>query len=155
MRAELRYVRWLQCLIRKWSPAHDCRAATSGTARSSYLARVGPVFRSVTQVCLGISISISYAWCFVAMGRNLFIFSDVTSKMDGWQSYWIFRFPDASFILALDIKSRLHWHITCVYGKKPFDFSHVTFKMAAWQPYWIFWYLDSGFLSVSRVCFGI
>ena len=26
--------------------AHDCRAATSGTARSSYLARVGPVFRT-------------------------------------------------------------------------------------------------------------
>ena len=26
--------------------AHDWRAATSGTARSSYLARVGPVYRS-------------------------------------------------------------------------------------------------------------
>ena len=29
--------------------AHDWRAATSGTARSSYLARVGPVLQSVKK----------------------------------------------------------------------------------------------------------
>ena len=50
-------------------------------------------FRSVTQVCFGISISNFISMFFVAMDRSLFIFSDVTFKMTAWQPYWIFQFP--------------------------------------------------------------
>ena len=79
-------------------------------------------FRSVTRVCLGISISDFICMLFVAMVRSLLIVSDVTFKMAAWWPYWIFRFLDSNFILALDIKSKLHWHIICVLGKKPIDF---------------------------------
>ena len=75
-------------------------------------------FRSVTQVCFGISFSNFKCIVFVAMGRSLYIFSHVTFKMAAWQPYWIFRFPDSNFSLALDIECKLHWHIICVYGKK-------------------------------------
>ena len=89
----------------------------------------------------------------LAMGRSLSFFNDVTFKMAAWQPYCIFRFPDPNISLALHSKSKLHWHITCVYGKRPIlIFSNVTFKIAAWQPYWIFRY---GFRSVTRVYFGI
>ena len=53
---------------------------------------------------------------FVAMDRSLFIISDVTFKMATWQPYWIFQFMDFNFSLALNIKSKLQEHITCVYG---------------------------------------
>ena len=65
---------------------------------------------------------------FVATARSLLIFRDVTFKMAAWRPYWIFRFPDSNFSLALNIKSKLHWHITCVYGKKPIDFQHCHFQ---------------------------
>ena len=41
--------------------------------------------------------------------------------MAAWRRYWIFPLPDSNFSLALNIKSRLQYQITCVYGKKPFD----------------------------------
>ena len=120
-------------------------------------------FWSITLVCFGISISISYAYCLwpwantcwcsvmsfskwppgdhirffsfwiltsvwlwisssnvnsnllVYMGRSPLIFSNVTFKMATWQPYWIFQFPDSNFNLALNIKPKLHKHITCVY----------------------------------------
>ena len=48
-------------------------------------------FRSVTQVCCGISILTFICMFFVAMGRSLFNFSNVTLKMAAWQPCWIFR----------------------------------------------------------------
>ena len=65
------------------------------------------VFRSVTQVCFGISIWNFICMLLVAMGRSLLIFSDVTFKMAAWWPSWIFRFPDSNFCLALNIKSKL------------------------------------------------
>ena len=88
----------------------------------------------------------------LAMGRSLLIFSDVTFKMAAWQPYCIFRFPDINISLALHIKSKLHWHITCVYGKRPIDFQQCHFQNRRVQPYWIFRY---GFRSVTRVYLGI
>ena len=64
----------------------------------------------------------------VAIGRSLFIFSDVTLKMAAWQPYWIFRFPDSNFCLALYIKSKFQQHITGVHGKKPIDFQPCHFQ---------------------------
>ena len=83
---------------------------------------------SVTQVCFGISIPNFICNLFVGMGRSLLIFSDVTFKMAAWRPYWIFRFPDYNFSLPMNIKSKLHWHITCVYGKKYIDFQLCHFQ---------------------------
>ena len=62
------------------------------------------------------------------MGRSLFILSNITFKMAVWQPCWIFRFPDSSFSFALNIMSKLHWHITCGYGKKPIEFQQSHFE---------------------------
>ena len=70
----------------------------------------------------------------VYIGRSLLIFSNVTFKMAAWWPYWIFRFPDSNFRLALNIKCKLEYHITGVYRQKPI-FSDATFKMATWWPY--------------------
>ena len=73
-------------------------------------------FRSITQVCFGISISNFICMLMVVIGRSIMIFSDVTFKMADWWPYWIFWFPDSNFTLALNINSKLQWHNTYVYG---------------------------------------
>ena len=72
-------------------------------------------FRSVSQVCFGVSISNFICMLMVIIGRSLLIFSDVTFKMAAWWPYWIFRFPYSNFSLALNINSKLKWHNTYVY----------------------------------------
>ena len=69
-------------------------------------------FRSVSQVCFGISISNFICILMVVIGRSLLIFSDVIFKMAAWWPYWIFWFPDYNFSLALNINSKLKWHNT-------------------------------------------
>ena len=64
-------------------------------------------FQSVSQVCFGISISNFICMLMVVIGRSLLIFSDVTFKMAAWWPYWIFRFPESNFSLALNINSKL------------------------------------------------
>ena len=73
-------------------------------------------FRSISQVCFGISISKFICMLMVAIGRSLLIFSDVTFKMAAWRPYWIFCFPDSNFTLALNINFKLQRHNTYVYG---------------------------------------
>ena len=73
-------------------------------------------FRSISQVCFGISISNFICMLMVAIGRSLLIFSDVTFKMAAWWPYWIFWFPDSNFTLALNINFKLQRHNTYVYG---------------------------------------
>ena len=73
-------------------------------------------FRSISQVCFGISISNFICMLMVAIGRSLLIFSDVTLKMAAWRPYWIFWFPDSNFTLALNINFKLQRHNTYVYG---------------------------------------
>ena len=73
-------------------------------------------FRSISQVCFGISISNFICMLMVAIGRSLLIFSDVTFKMAAWQPYWIFWFPDSNFTSALNINFKLQRHNTYVYG---------------------------------------
>ena len=73
-------------------------------------------FRSISQVCFGISISNFICMFMVAIGRSLLIFSDVTFKMAAWRPYWIFWFPDFNFTLALNINFKLQRHNTYVYG---------------------------------------
>ena len=116
-------------------------------------------FRSVTQICFGISTANFICMLFVAIGRSLLIFSDVAFKMAAWRPYWIFRFPDSNFSLALNIKSKFHWHITCVYGMLSIDFQWCHFQndcLAA-----IFDFSVSGlcschgFWSINRNWFGL
>ena len=73
-------------------------------------------FRSISQVCFGISISNFICILMVAIGRSLFIFSDVTFKMAAWWPYWIFWFPDSNLTLTLNINFKLQRHNTYVYG---------------------------------------
>ena len=73
-------------------------------------------FRSISQVCFGISISNFICILMVAIGRSLLIFSDVTFKMAAWRPYWIFWFPDSNLTLTLNINFKLQWHNTYVYG---------------------------------------
>ena len=73
-------------------------------------------FRSISQVCFGISISNFICMLMVAIGRSLLIFSDVTFKMAAWRPYWIFWFPDSNFTLALNINFKLQRRNTYVYG---------------------------------------
>ena len=116
-------------------------------------------FRSITEVCFGISIPNFICMLFVAMAINLLIFSDVTFKMAAWWPYWIFRFPDSNFSLPLNIKSKLHWHITCVYGEKSIDFQHCHLQNGHLAAIFDFsvsgLYSWHGFWSVTLDCFGI
>ena len=75
----------------------------------------GHGFRSVSQVCFGISISNFICLLMVVIGRSLLTFSDVTFKMAAWWPFWIFWFPDCNFSLALNINPKLKWHNTYVY----------------------------------------
>ena len=73
-------------------------------------------FRSISQVCFGISISNFICMLMVVIGRSLLIFSDVTFQMGAWRPYWIFWFPDSNFTLALNINFKRQRHNTYVYG---------------------------------------
>ena len=90
------------------------RLSVRPSVRPSVCRRHG--FRSISQVCFGISISNFICMLMVAIGRSLLIFSDVTSKMAAWRPYWIFWFPDSNFTLALNINFKRKRHNTYVYG---------------------------------------
>ena len=93
---------------------HLVRPSVRLSVRPSVCRRHG--FRSISQVCFGISISNFICMLMVAIGRSLLIFSDVTFKMAAWRPYWIFWFPDSNFTLALNINFKLQQHNTYVYG---------------------------------------
>ena len=92
-------------------------------------------FRSMTRVCCEISISNFICMLFFCYGQKPIDFFDVTF-LD------FLRILDSTFDLALNIRSKSHFHITYVYGSL-LIFSNLTFKMVTWRPYWIFWYLHS------------
>ena len=93
---------------------HLVRLSVCPSVRPSVCRRHG--FRSISQVCFGISISNFICMLMVAIGKSLLIFSDVTFKMAAWRPYWIFWFPDSNFSLALNINFKLQRHNTYVYG---------------------------------------
>ena len=96
------------------SPCPSVCPSVRLSVRPSVCRRHG--FRSISQVCFGISISNFICMLMVAIGRSLLIFSVVTFKMAAWRPYWIFWFPDSNFSLALNIKFKLQGHNTYVYG---------------------------------------
>ena len=73
-------------------------------------------FRSISQVCFGISIWNFICVFMVAIGRSLLIFSNISFKMAARRPYWIFWFPYSNFNLALNINFKLQRHNTYVYG---------------------------------------
>ena len=113
-------------------------------------------FWTLTIVWLWISSPNFSRISFVCMGRSLFIFSNVTFKLAAWHPYWIFQFPNSNYGLALNIKSKLHWHIICLYGKKSIDFQLCHFQYGCLAA--ILDILVSGlcrwhdFRSVTRIC---
>ena len=67
-------------------------------------------FRSISQVCFGISISNFICMLMMAIGRSLLIFSNVTFRMVAWRPYWIFWFHTALKIVDFDPNSAfLDW----------------------------------------------
>ena len=94
-------------------------------------------FQSVTQVCFGISISNFICMLVVAMGRSLLISMMSLSKWPPGSHLRFFAVWTLNLVLALNIKSKLQYHITCVYGKEHIYFQQCHLKMAAWWPYWI------------------
>ena len=92
---------------------HLVRPSVCPSVRPSVCRRHG--FRSISQVCFGISISNFICMLMVAIGRSLLIFSVVTFKMAAWRPYWIFWFLDSNFSLALNINFKLQRHNTYVY----------------------------------------
>ena len=106
VRPSVRHGSWDQILRR--------RPFVRLSVRPSVCRRHG--FRSISQVCFGISISNFIYMLMVAIGRSLSIFSNVTFKMAAWRPYWIFWFPDSNFTLALNISFKLQRHNTYVYG---------------------------------------
>ena len=63
-------------------------------------------FRSISQVCFGISISNFICMLMVVIGKSLLIFSEVTFKMAAWWPYWIFWFPGFEYQLQTGISMR-------------------------------------------------
>ena len=93
------------------------------------------------------------------MDRSLLILSDVTFKMAAWWPSCFFRFPDSNFSLALNIKSKLQCHFTCVHGKEPIDFQQCHCQNACQAAILDFvvsgLYRWHGFQGVNQVCFVI
>ena len=151
----LLYPRPTKCILD--SPCPSVRPSVHPSVRPSVCRRHG--FRSISQVCFGISIWNFICMLMVAIGRSLLIFSDVTFKMAAWRPYWIFWFPDSNFTLALIINFKRQQHNTYVYGQEPIDFQQRHFQNGRLAV--IFDFSVSGlcrwhdFRSVSQVCFRI
>ena len=113
-------------LISKWPSGGHIGFWVSGLCR-----RHG--FRSVSQVCFGISISNFI--CMLLVGKGLLIFSDVTFKMAAWWSYGIFfGFQTLTLIWLWISTANFSGTILMYMGRSLLILSHVNFKMAAWQP---------------------
>ena len=89
-------------------------------------------FRSISQVCFGISISNFICMLMVAISRSLLIFSYVTFKMAAWRPYWIFWFPDSNFTLALNINFKLQRQKYLCIWVGAYSFSATSFSK--WPP---------------------
>ena len=114
-------------------------------------------FRSISQVCLGISISNFIDILMVAIGRSLSIFSDVTFKMAAWRPYWIFWFPDSNLLWIWISTPNFSRTILMYMGRSILILNDVIFKMADWRRFWIFRFLDSvgSIVSGAEVKFAL
>ena len=86
-------------------------------------------FRSISQVCFGISISNFICMLMVAIGRSLLIFSVVTYKMAA------FGFRTLTLVWLWISTSTFSGTILMYMGRSLLIFSNVIFKIAAWRPY--------------------
>ena len=100
-------------------------------------------FRSISQVCFGISTSNFICILRVAIGRSLLIFNDVTFKMAAWWPYWIFGFRTLTLLWLWISTSNFRGTILMYMGRSLLIFSNVILK---WPPgghisYFGFWTL--------------
>ena len=112
---------------------HLVRPSVCPSVRPSVCRRHG--FRSISQVCFGISISNFICMLMVAIGRSLLIFSDVTFKMAAWRPYWIFLVSGLTLLWLWISTLNFGGTILMYMGRSLLIFSKVIFKMATWQPY--------------------
>ena len=111
---------------------HLVRPSVCPSVRPSVCRRHG--FRSISQVCFGISISNFICMLMVAIGRSLLIFSDVTFKMTAWRPYCFFGFRTLTLLWLWISTSNFSGTILMYMGRSLLIFSNVIFKMATWRP---------------------
>ena len=93
---------------------------------------------SWAQLCFRISISNFMCMLFLAVGRRMIIFSDVTFKTAAWRPYLIIQNPDLSLFWLWIWNPKLsNTSLVCM-GITQMIFSNVTLKMAALGPYSFF-----------------
>ena len=98
----------------------------------------GMVFRSVSQICFGISISNFICVLMVVKGRSLLTLSDVPFKMAAWWPFWNFGFQTLTLVWLWISTPNLSGTILMYMCRRLLIFSNVNFKMAARRPCWIF-----------------
>ena len=92
-------------------------------------------FRSITQVCFGISISNFICMLMVAISRSLLIFSMSLSKWPPGGQIRFFGFRTLTLLWLWISTSNFSGTILMYMGRSLLIFSNVIFKMAAWRPY--------------------
>ena len=134
------------------SPCPSVRASVRPSVRPSVCRRHG--FRSVSQVCFGISIW-NFIWMLmVVIGRSLFGFS--ATSLPKWPPgghIGFFGFRTLTLVWLWISTPNFSGTILIYMGRSLLIFSDVIFKMAAWRSYWIFWFLDS--VSRAKVKFAL
>ena len=129
-------------------------------------------FRSISQVCFGISISNFIYMLMVAIGRSLALPCWVfwhqcatamlvaqpllsgVSESPGTSTFnWLWAGENRAMSIRLFVSALLWAVYPGIWGL--LIFSDVTFKMAAWWPYWIFWFPDSNFTLALNINFKL
>ena len=92
-------------------------------------------FRSISQVCFGISISNLICMLMVAIGSSLLIFSNVISKWPPGSHIGFFGFRTLTLLWLWISTSNCSCTILMFMGRSLLICSNVIIKMAAWRPY--------------------
>ena len=110
----------------------------------------GMVSRAKLKFALEFQLQISNAYCLRLWAEACSLSVTSLSNWPPGSHIVFFGFRTLPIFWFWIARFKLHWYITCVYGKKPIDFLQCHLKMAAWRPYWIFRCLDSVGGMVSR-----
>ena len=103
-------------------------------------------FRSISQVCFGISVSNFRCMLMVVIGRSLLIFTAMSlSKWSPGSHIGFLGFQALTLIWPWISTPNFSGTILMYMDRSLLIFSDVNFKMAAWRPHWIFWFPESNF----------
>ena len=114
-------------------------------------------FRSISQVCFGISISNFISRLMVVIGRIYWFSATSLSKWPPSGHIEFLGFQTLTLVWLWISTSNFSDTILMYMGRSLMIFSNVIFKIAAWWPYLIFRFLDSvgGMVSGVQVKFAL